>query len=149
MVGGLSAELRHQHREAIRNFDRAVHYFRETGDVLGEASCYRGSQRSYAAMNNTEGRDHYRELADNIEMRNEISVRKVTDKMATLRRRLVGATASATDPLDIERVSAPVPRIRLEIKEKKRQIERLVKKKRLNDHHIVENERRLRDLKIK
>lgn len=144
---GLSAELRHQHREAIRSFDRAVHYFRETGDVIGEAGCYRGSQRSYAAMNNVEGRDHYKDLADEIEMRNELAVQRVTEKMASLRRRLVGATASATDPLEIERVSAPVPRIRLEIKDKKRQIKRLVEKKRLNDHHIVENERRLRDLK--
>jgi WD40 repeat protein/tetratricopeptide (TPR) repeat protein len=143
---GESSEMRHQHRDAIRLYDRAVHYFRATKDSLGVAQCYRASERSFAAMNNVEGRDHYKHLADEIEFQTSNSVKRVGVAMAELRRRLVGATASSTDPIPIERVSAPVPRIRNEIREKKARIAKLSKKKKLNDHHIEENVRRLQEL---
>ena len=114
---------------------------------MGEAECYRASERAYGAMNNVEGRDHYKQLADEIEHRNRLSIERVGKAMATLRRRLVGATASATEPMEIERVSAPVPRIRSEIREKKRKIKKMKEKRRLNAHHIDENERRLEELR--
>ena len=143
---GQSSEMRHQHRDAIRLYDRAVHYFRATKDTLGVAKCYRASQESFAAMNNVEGRDHYKNLADEIEFQTSNNVKRVGIAMAELRRRLVGATASSTDPILIERVAAPVPRIRNEIREKKYKIDKLKLKKKLNDHHIKENEDRLQEL---
>ena len=144
---GEATEMRSQHRDAIRLVDRAVHYFKATKDVFGEAKCYRASERAFAAMNNVEGRDHYKKLADEIEFSTTLSVNRVGVAMAELRRRLVGATASSTDPMPIERVSAPVPRIREEIREKKHRIAKMNKKMWLNDHHIEENETRLAELK--
>ena len=144
---GESSEMQAQHRNAIRMYDRAVHYFLETKDHLGVAKCYRASQRSFAAMNNVEGRDHYKKLADEIEHQTTMNVNRVGTAMAELRRRLVGATASSTDPLHIERVAAPVPRIREEIREKKARMAKLMKKLKLIEHHVEENQKRLTELK--
>jgi COMPASS component SWD3 len=144
---GEANEMQAQHRDALRMYDRAVHYFLETKDSIGVAKCYRASQRSYAAMNNVEGRDYYKKLADEIEFQTTMNVNRVGTAMSELRRRLVGATASSTDPLPIERVAAPVPRIREEIREKKYRLAKLEKKLALNEHHVEENQKRLLELK--
>ena len=127
---GRSFEMQAQHRSALRWYDRALRLFRELKDRKSEAAVYRSKAQTFETIADLEGARINSEMADDIENHVHKLAGVASDMLDKYRDRLGGATAVGTEPVPLERVTSSVPRIRREIFDIRRYLEKAAKKRR-------------------